>query len=126
MGHVTLYLLGAVLALSRATTVTYDFNLTWVNTNPDGMFNKPTIGINGQWPIPTIRGDVGDTVVVNVHNMLGNRSTSLHFHGLYMNGTAQMDGPVGTTQCLIPPGSSLKYEFKVRKFTRRSAVELLI
>ena len=119
MGFILLCLLAALLALSRAATVNYDFNFTWVTTNPDGMYDKPTIGINGQWPLPPIRGSVGDTVAVNVHNMLGNRSTSLHFHGLYMNGTTQMDGPVGTTQCLIPPGSSLKYEFKVWKMTTR-------
>ncbi len=103
--------------LVSGAVVTYDFNITWVITNPDGAFQRPTLGINGQWPIPQIRATVGDSVVVNVNNQLGNQSTSLHFHGLYMNGTTHMDGPVGTSQCSIPPGSSFTYKFKVRLAT---------
>ncbi|KAI4198922.1 MAG: hypothetical protein LQ350_004987 [Teloschistes chrysophthalmus] len=68
-----------------AATVTYDFNITWVTAQPDG-FSRPTIGINGQWPIPHITATVGDRVIVNVNNQLGNQTTTLHFHGLYMNG----------------------------------------
>ena len=44
---------------------------------------------------------------------LGNESTSVHFHGLFQNGTNDMDGPVGVTQCDIPPGSSMTYNFTV-------------
>lgn len=97
--------------IAAAKTVTYDFNLTWVITNPDGAYNRPTIGINGQWPIPRIEADVGDRLIINAHNQLGNRSTSLHFHGLYMNGSSHMDGPVGCTQCSVPAGSSISYDF---------------
>lgn len=106
----------ACLLLPRAlaTTVKYDFNITWVTANPDGACNRPTIGINGQWPIPRIEADVGDDIVVNVHNQLGNQSTSLHFHGLYMNGSTHMDGPSQVSQCAIPPGQSFTYRFKVK------------
>lgn len=100
--------------IAQAATVTYDFNITWLLTNPDGAFEKPTIGINGQWPLPHITANVGDRVVVNVNNQLGNQSTSLHFHGLYQNGTTEMDGAVGATQCGIPPGSFFQYDFNVR------------
>lgn len=68
---------------ARAATVTYDFEVGWVRANPDGAFERPTIGINGQWPIPQITANVGDQVIVNVLNSLGNQTTSLHFHGLY-------------------------------------------
>ena len=98
---------------THAAIVTYDFNITWVTANPDGAFPRPTIGINGQWPLPHITATVGDRVVVNVLNQLGNQSTSLHFHGLYMNGSTQMDGVVGASQCTIPAGASFKYDFKV-------------
>jgi iron transport multicopper oxidase len=91
----------------------YDFNITWVTANPDGNFARPTIGINGQWPIPEIRSTIGDTIIVNVHNQLGNQSTSLHFHGLFMNGTTEMDGPSYVTQCPIAPGGSFTYNFTV-------------
>ncbi|MCJ1231986.1 hypothetical protein MMC12_008667 [Toensbergia leucococca] len=104
-----------VRALAQAATITYDFNITWVMANPDGAFNRPTIGINGQWPLPQITATVGDRVIVNVNNQLGNQTTSLHFHGLYMNGTTEMDGVVGVSQCAIPPGGSFKYDFQINQ-----------
>lgn len=102
----------ALVSSSIAATVTYDFDITWVTAQPDG-FSRPTIGINGQWPIPPITANVGDRVIVNVQNQLGNQTTSLHFHGLYMNGTAHMDGQAGVSQCAIPPGGSFVYDFKI-------------
>ena len=66
---------GAVLGLLAAVdaaTVTHDFNVTWVTSNPDGLFERPTIGINGQWPVPQITAAVGDNVEIRVHNLLGN------------------------------------------------------
>lgn len=102
-----------LLSFAVAETRTYDFTVEWLYRNPDGLHTRPVIGINGQWPIPRIEATVGDRVVVNLHNNLGNQSTSLHFHGLFMNGTNEMDGVVGVTQCGIPPGSSFTYDFTV-------------
>ena len=116
---------------ANAATVNYDFNVGWVTANPDGMAERPVIGINGQWPIPVLNITKGDRVIINLHNQvrivlepslepyancsqLGNESTSMHFHGINQNGTTQMDGPVGVTQCDIPPGSSMTYDFTVR------------
>jgi iron transport multicopper oxidase len=100
---------------SRAATVTYDFNITWTTANPDGAFTRSVIGINNQWPIPTIRVNKGDQLVVNVFNGLGNVSTSLHFHGMFQNGTTEMDGPAFVNQCGISPGGSFTYNFTVRQ-----------
>lgn len=111
-----LTLCGTLLYLitsTSAATVTYDFSVGWVTANPDGAFERRVMGINGQWPIPHITADVGDHVIVNVMNQLGDQPTGIHFHGLYQNGTANMDGPVGVTQCPIAPGMSFKYEFDV-------------
>lgn len=99
--------------LAHAATVTYDFNITWVTANPDGLLNRPLIGINGQWPVPYITATVGDRVVVNVLNQLGNESTSLHFHGIYQNGSTEMDGVTGVSQCPIQPGGSFTYNFTI-------------
>lgn len=103
----------ALSLLSRAAVVSYDWNITWVTANPDGLAVRPVMGINGQWPPPYLKANVGDNVVVNVHNQLGNQTTSLHFHGLYMNGSNHMDGPVGVTQCPIGLGESFTYNFTV-------------
>ena len=110
---VSVWLLLAASVFASAATVTYDFNITWVNRNPDNAFERPVIGINGQWPLPIMTATVGDRVVVNVQNHLGNQSTSLHFHGLYMNGSTEMDGPVAATQCPIAPESKFTYDFNV-------------
>lgn len=73
------------------------------------------MGVNGQWPyvwnfyenahahttrIPTIEADVGDTIVINAHNNLGNETTSLHFHGMFQKGSGIYDGV-----CQSPPSS---------------------
>lgn len=91
----------------------YNFTVGWVNRNPDGLQERRVIGINGQWPVPTIFATVGDQVVVNVQNNLGDRTCTLHFHGLYMNGTNQMDGPGQVTQCPIPANASFTYSFNI-------------
>ncbi|KAH0847417.1 hypothetical protein AYO21_11152 [Fonsecaea monophora] len=102
-----------LLSFASAATRVYNFTAGWVNTNPDGMFERRTIGINGQWPLPRIEANVGDRVIVNLTNDLGDQSTSIHFHGLYQNGTNHMDGVAGVTQCAVPPGSSFVYDFNV-------------
>lgn len=99
--------------LAHAATVTYNFNITWVTANPDGLLNRPVIGINGQWPLPYITATVGDSVVINVLNQLRNESTSLHFHGIYQNGSTDMDGVTGVSQCPIQPGGFFTYNFTI-------------
>ncbi|SPO03673.1 related to cell surface ferroxidase [Cephalotrichum gorgonifer] len=108
-------LLSPVIRLSQAATVSYNFNATWVTANPDGAFDRPTIGINGEWPIPRIEANIGDTILIDLYNGLGNQSTSLHFHGLFMNGSTHMDGPSFVSQCPIPPGSSFTYNFTIQQ-----------
>lgn len=69
--------------------------------------------INGQFPGPLVRANRGDRVVVNVTNELP-LNTTLHWHGLYQNGTNWMDGTMGITQCPIPPGRNFVYNFTVQ------------
>jgi iron transport multicopper oxidase len=111
LGVVFLFL--AFFPFATPATVRYTFDVRWVWANPDGAFPRPVIGVNGHWPPPRIDAAIGDTVVVEVQNSLGNQSTSLHFHGLFMNRTSHMDGTSFVSQCAIRPGSSFRYEFKV-------------
>ncbi|KAJ6019679.1 hypothetical protein N7499_009355 [Penicillium canescens] len=99
----------------QAKTVTLDFNVTWVNANPDGLAERKVVGINGQWPLPVIEVDKGDQLIVNTYNGLGDRSTSIHWHGMFQNGTNNMDGASMVTQCPIPPGSSYTYNLTVNQ-----------
>jgi iron transport multicopper oxidase len=115
----------ALVSFSWAATVTFDFDIGWVTANPDGKADRPVIGINSQWPIPAIEVTLGDRVIINVLNSLGNQSTSLHFHGLFMNGSTHMDGPVQVSQCAIPAGSRFTYDFEVRTEVSRSSRHVL-
>lgn len=63
---------------------------------------------SGQFPGPTIEARTGDTLIIEVVNSIG-ENISLHWHGLHMRGTNNMDGPVGVNQCAIPPGGSFTY-----------------
>ena len=91
----------------------YNWDVTWVNRNPDGLHERPVIGINYQWPVPAIRASVGEQITVHLTNQLGNETTSLHFHGLFQQGSNSMDGPTGVTQCPIGPGETFTQVFTV-------------
>lgn len=45
-----LAVLSAATAAVQAAVVTYNWNITYVNTNADGLFERRVIGINGQFP----------------------------------------------------------------------------
>lgn len=107
-----LFSLGFV-PLAFAKIVHYDWNITWVTAAPDG-YSRPVIGINGQWPCPQVDVNMGDRLIVTIHNGLGNQSTSMHWHGIHQRGTTEMDGSSGTNQCPIAPGVSFTYDFIVR------------
>ncbi|KAH7079016.1 multicopper oxidase-domain-containing protein [Paraphoma chrysanthemicola] len=100
----------------------WDFNAepttrehTWIisehTLNPDGVF-RPMILINATFPGPLIECNEGDEIVVHVHNHATN-ATSIHWHGLFQNGTNHMDGTTGVTQCPIAPGHAFTYRFNV-------------
>ncbi|KAF9483026.1 laccase [Pholiota conissans] len=88
---------------------------------PDG-FNRSTV-LAGQtessvsFPGPIIAGFKGDTFRINVVDKLTDTSmlvsTSIHWHGLFQEGSNWADGPVGVTQCPIAPGHSFLYQFGV-------------
>ncbi|KAI4153024.1 MAG: hypothetical protein LQ340_002563 [Diploschistes diacapsis] len=91
----------------------YTWTITDTTFNPDGVY-RPMIVINKRFPGPMIEVNEGDTIVVHIHNQAQN-ATSIHWHGLYQNGTNWMDGTVGITQCSIAPGTRFDYEFTVPK-----------
>lgn len=113
MNLLSLLSLSALSAIVCAETHVFNWNITWVTANPDGMQPRPVIGINGEWPLPLLNFTKGDRVIANVRNQLGNESTSVHFHGFFQNGTNEMDGPPGVTQCSIPPNETMVYNFTV-------------
>lgn len=100
--------------LIRAETHTWYFKTGWVNKNPDGCFERPVIGFNDTWPLPILRAKTGDRIQLYLTNGFEEeRNTSLHFHGLFQNGSNQMDGPEMVTQCPIPNNQTYLYNFTV-------------
>ncbi|ETS79286.1 hypothetical protein PFICI_09139 [Pestalotiopsis fici W106-1] len=108
-------LLGIFAQLIAAETHVFNWNITWVLANPDGAAWRPVIGINNQWPIPVLNLTKGDQIVANVYNGLGNETTSIHWHGMFQNGTVYMDGAPMVTQCEIPIGGSVTYNFTLNQ-----------
>ncbi|TDL26288.1 multicopper oxidase 2A [Rickenella mellea] len=96
-------------------TRTFNFDITEVNGAPDGV-KRTMLVVNKMFPGPTIEVNQADRLVVNVHNGLTNK-TSIHWHGLFQNGTAFFDGVSGISECGIPPGETLTYNFTFGEFS---------
>lgn len=119
---VALIQLDTLTSVALAATVTYDFNVSWVDRDPLGSGSRKVMGINGQWPIPTVEVNMGDRLIVNLHNQMDAEVTSLHWHGLFQNGTTHMDGAAGVSQCGVPPGGSFTYNFTVSMMNVRFCI----
>ncbi|KAJ9627066.1 hypothetical protein H2203_003527 [Taxawa tesnikishii (nom. ined.)] len=89
----------------------YTWTITEAELNPDGIY-RPMLLINDEFPGPLVEVNEHDTLRITVENRASN-STAFHWHGLYQNGSAWMDGTVGITQCPIAPGHTWTYEFRV-------------
>ncbi|CAK7243253.1 MAG: hypothetical protein STHCBS139747_004768 [Sporothrix thermara] len=92
----------------------FDLTLTWEDHAPDG-FTRKMILVNGQYPGPLLELDEGDVVRVIVHNAMP-FNTTVHFHGIEMEGTNWSDGVPGLTQRQIRPGRSFVYRWKATQY----------
>ncbi|KAH9980737.1 multicopper oxidase-domain-containing protein [Russula compacta] len=108
------FIVGSIVGQSSQDR-TYNFTIAPANGAPDGV-NKTMLVVNGKYPGPTIEVNQGDRLIVNVQNNLPN-ATSIHWHGLFQNGTNWYDGTSGITECGIPPGQSLTYNFTLGNFS---------
>ncbi|GLJ51146.1 hypothetical protein SUGI_1088680 [Cryptomeria japonica] len=67
----------------------------------DRMKKANIISINGQYPGPTIRAREGDTVVVQLENLMSTENVVIHWHGIRQIGTLWDDGTPSISQCAI-------------------------
>ncbi|KAJ3309420.1 hypothetical protein HDV04_006161 [Boothiomyces sp. JEL0838] len=94
-------------------------NLHWdigyvQNADPRGGFPRQVIGVNGKWPIPPVIANKYDELVIHAKNSLKRgQVTSIHFHGIFQNGSNYMDGALGINDCGIPYQSSYTYKVKL-------------
>jgi FtsP/CotA-like multicopper oxidase with cupredoxin domain len=87
--------------------VEYDFEASEFNWEIASDKTVEAWGFNKQLPGPTLRANVGDTLVVRLTNNL-RESTMIHWHGLRIPAT--MDG-TDAVQKPIEPGESFEYRF---------------
>ncbi|KAJ2527817.1 ferroxidase fet3, partial [Coemansia sp. RSA 1933] len=97
---------------SYAKRVELDWDITYININPDELGERRVIGINNKWPPPAIHVDLGDTLVIKANNKL-DVGTTLHAHGFHQNGTNYYDGVPGHTECGIAPNMTYTYVMPV-------------
>lgn len=96
-----LLLLLGLLPLATSKLVELHWNISYVpNVNPDGLYSRRAIGVNGVWPPPPVFVEQHDTLKIHVYNGLGlgGVGTAIHTHGLFFNGTGFYDGAVGVSQ----------------------------
>ncbi|XP_065895225.1 uncharacterized protein [Dysidea avara] len=78
----------------------------------DGYF-RPILTINGQMPSPTIIVIKNQTLNVTVYNRLrGVEGITIHWHGMFQNGTQEADGAPYITQTPIGYLDSFTYTFE--------------
>ncbi|XP_022097719.1 laccase-1-like isoform X2 [Acanthaster planci] len=68
--------------------------------------------INRVFPAPSVQICSGDEVVVSVtNNLQNNEGVTIHWHGIFQNGSQFMDGLPMVTQCPIPSPGNFEYRF---------------
>lgn len=92
----------------------YKWQVDYRFWSPDCV-EKLIISINGQYPGPTIRAREGDTIVVELENLMPTEAVLIHWHGIRQKGTPWYDGAGGVSQCAVSPGETFVYKFVVDK-----------
>lgn len=91
-------------------TINFEVHISPGNVNPTGAGFRKAILVNGSFPGPTLRINVGDEVEFLVHNHL-QEDTTVHFHGVTQRTTPWSDGTPGISQPEIRPGASYLYKW---------------
>ncbi|CAE7010114.1 hypothetical protein PTNB73_00460 [Pyrenophora teres f. teres] len=93
------------------TTRTYTFHIAQHELSPDGV-PRPMLLINSTFPGPLLELNTNDVLSVRVINASPS-ATSIHWHGIFQNGSNWMDGTTGVMNCPIAPGQEFTYRFNV-------------
>jgi iron transport multicopper oxidase len=88
----------ALATMVEAETKTFLWEMSYITAAPNGV-SRSVIGVNGQFPPPTIIVEKNDQVVIQVTNLLNDGEfITLHTHGIFQNGTNFFDGVDQVTQ----------------------------
>ncbi|KAJ1933145.1 ferroxidase fet3, partial [Linderina macrospora] len=109
------YLVTTILSLSAlGAQVLHDWTISNISVNLDGKHPRTVVGINGQLTMPVVRAQLGDTLILRLHNDL-DEATGLHSHGIFNNGTNYYDGAGRITECGIAPKASFEYRIPLNQ-----------
>ena len=92
----------------------YNLTVTSQYWNPDGFWRN-VLYVNNQFQAPLINVTLNDTLVVRLSNRLPSSVITLHWHGLLMKGTPDMDGASGVTQYPVAPMQDFEYSFQIQE-----------
>jgi len=92
----------------------YNLTVTSQYWNPDGFWRN-VLYVNNQFQAPLINVTLNDTLVVRLSNRLPSSVITLHWHGLLMKGTPDMDGAAGVTQYPVAPMQDFEYRFQIQE-----------
>ena len=84
--------------------------------DPDGLKMLHGKVFNNSYPGPWIQACWGDEIEIKVTNYLKHNGTTIHWHEIRQNGTLDMDGFNGVTQCSIATNNSFTYKFKATQY----------
>ena len=84
--------------------------------HPDGFKNIRGKVFNKTYPGPWIQACWGNQLEIKVTNRLRHNGTTIHWHGIRQNGTLDMDGVNGVTQCPIATNDSFTYKFDTTQY----------
>jgi len=71
----------AFLAMVDCKVVNYTLTVAYLSAAPD-CYVKTLMGINGNYPGPTIRAGQGDTLNITFVNHLATEGFTMHWHGI--------------------------------------------
>ncbi|CAL8110069.1 unnamed protein product [Orchesella dallaii] len=107
-----IFLLVLLVFTVNSKIVRHTFDISYVSGQPDGVWTKSILGINGKFPGPTIEAEVGDVLEVTmINNIHDGQNVTIHWHGLHQRGNQFQDGPSQITQCPLRRGSTQVYRF---------------
>ncbi|KAI3848169.1 hypothetical protein MKX03_029468 [Papaver bracteatum] len=100
--------------MASAEVQSYEWDVEYMYWKPDCV-ESLVMGINGEFPGPTIKAKAGDTILVKLNNKLHTEGVVIHWHGIRQLETPWADGTAAISQCAINPGDSFLYNFTVDK-----------
>ena len=90
-----------ILSYYLHSSFTFRPRLSVPQFSPDCYTDSDLLLAEDQFPGPTIKAEVGDTVHIKWHNHHPSEGVSIHYHGLLMQDQPYTDGAGGISTCVV-------------------------